>query len=151
MHHRRNRKPRREAKRIDTKRERRAADQAMQGGHIRLAKIDRWGYRPLPVPIIDDTVDARTAKRTAKRNKQKSRPKKERCSGNPHRRSHEFMYDEKTSTERYFGWNNKVRTHEVIRQIRICAHCPRTQYRKGITYPWSGRIHWRSWEDQGSF
>jgi len=132
-HHRRNSTFSRELKRLERKRIRQADRQAINGGNVRVPHKERWAGRTAPTPIIDDGAPLRR-KSPAGKDKAAARP---RCSGNPHKRSHEYMYDDQVPSDEIWRATHK--------QERICAWCNHTQTRY-LILSWSGRSSsWTNW------
>lgn len=122
--------PRKEGKRIDTKRVRAAEGQALNGGHSRAVGYDSWSSRPVEPPLLDEA--ARQPKK-----KGKKRPKRfQGCPGRP-RKAHQFLTDTRTVERLRYSWLAREQVWETVEEeYRLCVHCPHEEVRSDYSGRW---------------
>lgn len=115
MHHRRNRKPRREAQRLDHHKARQAERHALNGGRPATVRGEHYSTRMPQPPIPDRPSNGKRSKKSKKI---------AYCPGRKGNKRHEYLTD--TEVDEYprwywMGWRQDGYTS--IRTFKLCVHC----------------------------
>src|SRR5688572_19651632 len=114
MHHRRNRKPRREAQRLDHHKARQAEKRALQGARPTTVRGEHYSTRMPQPPIPDRPSNGKRRKKTKK---------VAYCPGREGNKRHEYLTDTETIDYPRWWFMDRPRGYTSIRTFRLCVHC----------------------------